>query len=276
MPVFMADADLAMHYQDECFADPWGQPEVALLLHGNAESGEAWNGWLPRLGRHLRVVRPDMRGFGRSSPMPQTYTWSLDGLVADFIALADHLGTARFHLVAAKVAGPIAIRLAALHPDRVRSLVLLGTLVSGQMTLGDRHAAWMEHIREHGVESWARWTMPSRLGAGAPPAMLEGWAKLMGATPLSTQLGFMAQVPNLDVQADLTRITVPTLVVTTNGSGLGGIDGTRDWQKQIKGSELMVLPGDSYHVAAAHAEQCAAATLEFIVRWRHAASHSGD
>lgn len=266
MPVFTTADGLAMHYRDDCFADAWEQPEAALLLHGNAESGEAWNAWLPLLGRQLRVIRPDMRGFGRSSPMPLDHPWTLDGLVADFIALVDQLSIARFHLVAAKVAGPIAIRLAALHPDRVRSLVLLGTLVSGQTTLGDRHASWMAHIREHGVESWARWTMPGRLGASAPPAMLEGWAKLMGATSLSTQLGFIAQVPNLDVQADLARIAAPTLVVTTDASGLGGVEGTRDWQKRINGSELMVLPGDSYHVAATHAELCAATTLEFIAR----------
>lgn len=266
MPIFPAADGAALHYRDECFADPWVQPEAALLLHGNAESGAAWNAWLPRLGRQLRVVRPDMRGFGQSSPMPQDHPWSLDGLVADFIALADHLGLDRFHLVAAKVAGPIAIRLAALHPGRVRSLVLLGTLVSGQATLGDRHASWMAHIREHGVESWARWTMPGRLGAAAPAAMQEGWARLMGATPLSTQLGFIAQVPGLDVQAELPRVAAPTLVVTTDGSGLMGLEATRAWQTRIPGSELMVLPGDSYHVAATHPEICAAATLDFIAR----------
>ncbi len=266
MPIFTATDGLAMHYRDECFADAWEKPEAALLLHGNAESGEAWNGWMPLLGRHMRVVRPDMRGFGRSTPMPLDHPWSLDGLVADFIALADHLGLGRFHLVAAKVAGPIAMRLAARHPGRVRSLTLLGTLVSGQDSLGDRHASWMLHIREHGVESWARWTMPGRLGSACPPAMMEGWAKLMGATPLSTQIGLIGTVPALDVRGDLGGIACPTLVVTTDGSGLGSVEATREWQKRIRGSELMVIPGDSYHVAATHAAQCAAATLDFIAR----------
>jgi pimeloyl-ACP methyl ester carboxylesterase len=266
MPVFTLADGTAMHYRDECFADAWAQPKAALLLHGNAESGEAWNAWMPALGRRLRVVRPDMRGFGRSSPMPQDHPWSFDGLVADFIALLDHLGIGRVHLVAAKVAGPIAIRLAVLHPGRVRSLVLLGTLVAGQATLGDRHASWMAHLREHGVESWARWTMPGRLGRNAPPAMLEGWSRLMGATPLSTQLGFIAQVPKLDVRGDLAQVAAPTLVVTTDDSGLDGVETTRAWQKRIAGSELMVVPGDSYHVAATHPELCAAATLDFIAR----------
>jgi 3-oxoadipate enol-lactonase len=269
MPSFTAADGLAMHYRDECFADAWEKPEAALLLHGNAESGEAWNGWLPQMGRRLRVIRPDMRGFGRSTPMPLDHPWSLDALVADFIALADHLGLDRFHLVAAKVAGPIAMRLAARHPGRLRSLTLLGTLVHGQESLGDRHASWMAHIKDHedhGVESWARWTMPGRLGSACPPAMMEGWARLMGATPLSTQLGFIATVPALDVRGDLAGIGCPTLVVTTDGSGLNSLEVTRAWQKQIAGSELMVVPGDSYHVAATHPQECAAATLDFIAR----------
>ena len=59
---------------------------------------------------------------------------------------------------------------------------------------------------------------------------------------------------------------VPTLVVTTEESGLATVDATRAWQEQIAGSELVVLPGNSYHVAATHADQSAAATLEFIGR----------
>jgi pimeloyl-ACP methyl ester carboxylesterase len=266
MPFFEAGGGLRMFYRDDCFADAWAKPDAALLLHGNAESGEAWNAWMPLAGRQLRVVRPDMRGFGRSTPMPEDHAWSLDGLVADFVRLADHLGLGAFHLIAAKVAGPIAIRLAAAHPRRVEGLVLLGTLVSGRQSLGDRHAAWMEHIERHGVESWARWTMPGRLGGDCPPEMLEGWAKLMGATAPSTQRGFIRGVPDLDVRGDLGAVACPTLVVTTDASGLGSVEATREWQKRIPGSELMVLPGDSYHVAATHAGPCAAASLDFIRR----------
>ena len=266
MPTLDHGDGLSQHYADECFADAWTAPPVALLLHGNAESGEAWNAWMPAMGRHFRVIRPDMRGFGRSSPMPEDYPWSFDGLVGDTLRLMDHLRLPPVHIVAAKVAGPIAMRLAALHPARVRSLTLLGTLVSGQQSLGDRHASWVEYIDRHGVEAWARWTMKGRLGADCPPAMLEGWAKLMGRTALSTQKGFMRGVPGLDVRGDLARIACPTLVVTAEGSGLGTVEATHEWQQRIPGSELLVLPGDSYHVAATAPETCAEATLAFIRR----------
>ena len=255
-----------LYYRDEGFADAWDSPAPMLLLHGNAESGLAWNAWMPLMGRHFRCIRPDMRGFGQSTPMPHDYAWSVDELVGDFLALLDHLGVGHAHVVAAKVAGPLALRMAATHPGRVRSLTLLGTLVSGQASLGDRHASWVQHIEQHGVESWARWTMPGRLGSDCPPAMLEGWTKLMGATAFSTQIGFIGGVPGLDVRPDLPHIAAPTLVVTTDRSGIDGVEATRDWQRQIAASELLILPGDSYHVAATHPGICAQATLDFIRR----------
>lgn len=266
MPHARITPDLDMHYRDECFAESWSQPQAMLLLHGNAESGEAWNGVMPVLGRRFRVIRPDMRGFGQSTPMALDYKWSVDRLINDFIALADSLGLASFHVGAAKVACPLAMRLAARHPGRVRSLAVLGGIVSGEVSVGARAASWLDHIENKGVESWARWTMPGRLGSTCDPAMMEGWAKLMGRTPLSTQLGFIRSVPAIDVRADLPSIVCPTLVVTTDGSGLGSVEAVREWQQMIPKSEFMVVPGDSYHVAATHPELCARSMLDFIER----------
>ena len=69
MATFQPTPNLTMHYEVDDFTDPWRKPETVLLLHGNAESGAAWYGWVPHLARHYRVVRPDMRGFGASTPM---------------------------------------------------------------------------------------------------------------------------------------------------------------------------------------------------------------
>ena len=73
MPSFRPTHDLDMHYEVDDFTDPWTHPETVLMLHGNAESGLAWWRWVPKLSPHYRVVRPDMRGFGQSSPMPREF-----------------------------------------------------------------------------------------------------------------------------------------------------------------------------------------------------------
>ena len=68
------------------FTDPWTQPETVLLVHGLAESGQAWRAWVPHLARRWRVIRIDQRGFGKSTPMDEDFPWSVDTLAADLVA----------------------------------------------------------------------------------------------------------------------------------------------------------------------------------------------
>jgi 3-oxoadipate enol-lactonase len=266
VPTFRAASDLDMHYRVDDFTDPWRTPETILMLHGNAESGAAWYAWVPHLARHYRIVRPDMRGFGASTPMPADFPWTLDILIDDFLRLLDHLGIGRFHLLGAKIGGTIARAFAARRPERVATLTVVGTPPPFRHGAAERAPELAVEFRTLGVEHWARRTMAGRLGSAFPAEGVEWWIRFMGRTAVSTQIGFMGTIACADIRADLPDIRCPTLVVTTEHSDLASVEETRAWQRQIANSDLLVLPGDSYHVAASHAERCAAATLDFIAR----------
>jgi len=266
MPKFRASPDLDMHYKVDDFTDPWRQPETILLLHGNAESGLSWYGWVPQLARQYRVVRPDMRGFGASTAMPRDYAWTLDALIDDFIRLVDSLGIDRFHLVGAKIGGTVARAFAARRPGRVKTLTLVGTPPPLRDGAKERAPELARGFETEGLEPWARESMASRLGSTFPPEGVEWWIKFMAGTAVSTQVGFMGTIACADIRADVPKIQCPTLVVTTEESGLASVAQTRAWQQQIANSELIVLPGNSYHVAASYAAECAQATLAFIGR----------
>ena len=266
MPTFHPTPDLAMHYEVDDFTDPWRAPDTILMLHGNAESGLAWYAWVPPLARRYRVVRPDMRGFGQSTPMPRDHAWSLDELIGDFCALMDHLGIDRFHLVGAKLGGTIARAFAARRPGRVRTLTVVGTPPPLRVGAAERVPELIRDFATHGVEHWALQNMGTRLGSAFPPEGVEWWAGFMGRTAVSTQIGFMGPIGAADIRADMAHIACPTLVITTEHSALGSVEETRAWQQQIRDSELLVLAGNSYHVAATHADQAAAATLDFLAR----------
>jgi 3-oxoadipate enol-lactonase len=266
MPSFRCSPDVELHYVVDDFTDPWRQSEAILLLHGNAESGTAWYGWVPLLARRYRVVRPDMRGFGASTPMPPDFPWTLDIIIDDFVRLMGSLGIDRFHLVGAKIGGTIARAFAARRPERVTTLTVVGTPPPMRQGAAERAPELAEEFQRHGVEYWARRTMAGRLGSDFPAEGVEWWIKFMGRTAVSTQIGFMRTIACADIRADLPKITCPTLVITTDGSGLASVDETRAWQQQIPNSSLLILPGNSYHVAASHAEDCARATLDFVAR----------
>lgn len=265
MPTFEAAPGAQLHYLVDDFTEPWGQPETILLLHGNAESGLAWYAWVPLLARRFRVIRPDMRGYGASTPMPRDFPWTLDVIIDDYARLMDSLGVQRFHLVGAKIGGIIARAFAARRPERVATLTVVGS--PPPMRQGAEHIpALTEEFETRGVEHWARRTMAGRLGERFPAEGVEWWIRFMGRTPVSTIVGFNAAINYSDIRADLPKIGCPTLVITTDGSGLASVEETRAWQQAIAGSELLVIPGNSFHVAASDAERCARATLDFIGR----------
>lgn len=265
MPTLRIPPDFDLHYLVDDYTAPWSKPETILLLHGNAESGAAWYGWVPHLGRRFHLVRPDMRGYGASTPMPRDYPWTLDAIIDDYVRLMDTLGIARFHLLGAKIGGTIARAFAARHSHRVLTLTVIGTpppfrVVDAQTT------ALLEEFEQYGVEHWARRTMAARLGDKFPPEGVEWWIKFMGRTAVSSQIGFMPAIACSDIRADLPNIACPTLVITTEENGHSSVEITRAWQQAIPDSTLRVLPGNSYHVAASDPERCAQETLEFISR----------
>lgn len=265
MPTFETSPDVRLHYLVDDFTEPWQEPTTILMLHGNAESSLDWYAWVPLLARRFRVVRPDMRGYGASTPMPRDFKWTLDVIIDDYARLMDSLGVQRFHLVGAKIGGIIARAFAARRPARVTTLTVIGSpppLRKGAENI----PALTEELETRGVEHWARRTMAGRLGDRFPAEGVEWWIKFMGRTPVSTIVGFNAAINYSDIRNDLPKIACPTLVITTDESGLASVDETRGWQRTIRKSELLVVPGNSFHVAASDAERCARATLDFIDR----------
>ena len=265
MPNLRVAPDLDMHYLIDDFTDPWRSSAAILLLHGNNESAAAWYGWAPHLARRYRVVRPDMRGFGESTPMPRDFPWTLDVVIDDYVRLMDSLGIERFHLVGAKIGGVIGRAFAARRPERVRTLTVVG---SPPPVRADEHtrAARVREVEEQGIEYWARRTMGGRLGKAFPKEGVEWWIQYMGRTVASSEAGFVGTINFSDITADVAKIKCPMLVLTTAESGLASVAQTRAWQEKVPHSELVVLPGDSFHVAATDPDRCAAAVLDFIAR----------
>ena len=264
MPLFQTSSGDCIHYQVDDFTNPWDRPETILLVHGNAESHLAWYGWIPHLARKFRIVRPDKRGHGASTPMPRDFPWTLDIIIDDFIGLMDMLGIDRFHIVGAKLGGTIARAFAARRADRVLTLTAIGAPPPFRKDAAARVPAWTEEFERDGLSNWARRGQTARLGSHFPAQGAEWWTTFMARMPVSSQIGWISTIACADIRADIPRIRCPTLVITTEQSGLASVAETRAWQEQIENSTLLVLPGDSYHVAVTKAERCARATQELI------------
>lgn len=106
--------------------DTGGDGPPLVLLHPGIGDSRVWDPVLPRLAARHRVIRYDVRGYGRS-PRP-TVPFSLLG---DLVSVLDHLGLRRVPLVGCSMGGATAISLALDAPERVSALVLLCPGVTG-------------------------------------------------------------------------------------------------------------------------------------------------
>ena len=88
-------------------AGPADAPPV-MLVHGFPESHRTWRALVPLLEGDLRLIMPDLRGFGESDKPQDMEAYSTDKLLADLFALADALAIDRFALVGHDWGGAIA------------------------------------------------------------------------------------------------------------------------------------------------------------------------
>lgn len=106
-------------------AEQAGQGEFVLLLHGFGASTYSWRKVMPKLAEHHRVVAFDLYGFGWTERPEEWGRYTRDGQVELILALMDVLEIDRAHIVGHSYGGSIGMALAADHPERVRSLVLV-------------------------------------------------------------------------------------------------------------------------------------------------------
>jgi pimeloyl-ACP methyl ester carboxylesterase len=109
-----------------------GQP--VLLLHGFPQDHREWAGVLPRLhAAGLRTYAYDQRGYSAGARPPAVADYRLTEATADAVAVLDALGLDSAHVVGHDWGALVAWRLAAQHPDRIRTLSALAVPHPGAM-----------------------------------------------------------------------------------------------------------------------------------------------
>jgi 2-hydroxy-6-oxo-octa-2,4-dienoate hydrolase len=106
-----------------------GSGPPVVLVHGSGPGVTAYANWrltIPALARRLRVLAPDMVGFGFTE-RPRDARYGLDSWVDQLVGFLDALELPSASIVGNSFGGAIALRLAARHPERVDRLVLMGS-----------------------------------------------------------------------------------------------------------------------------------------------------
>ena len=107
-----------------------GDGEPVVLIHGSGPGVSAYANWrltIPTLATRLRVLAPDMVGFGFTQ-RPASMDYNLKTWSDQLVGFLDALGIERASLVGNSFGGAIALQVASQHPERVNRLTLMGAV----------------------------------------------------------------------------------------------------------------------------------------------------
>ena len=98
---------------------------VVLLLHGFPTSSHMFRNLIPALSDRYHVIAPDYPGYGHSSmPSVTEFKYTFDNLANVVEAFTEKLNLKSYSLYLMDYGAPVGFRLAAKHPERVKSLII--------------------------------------------------------------------------------------------------------------------------------------------------------
>lgn len=223
------------------------------------------------ISRHARMIVWDKRGTGLSDPV--SHVPPIDERMDDLRAVLDAAGVEYPALVGVSEGGPMSILFAATYPERVRSLLLVGTTARFSRDMPDRPwgltpeqiAAGFDDLENH----WGEGALADLFfgpQVAAIPGVREMWGKeqRVSASPMMARLMWQA-VAEIDVRDLLESVRTPTLVLGREGDRIAPIESARELAERIPNARLRELPPGE-HYAADLVDLLPRLTLEFVGR----------
>lgn len=233
-----------LHYQEKGTGTP------LVLIHGYTSSTYSWKDVFEPLSQNFHVVAVDLKGFGFSGKPDGDYTRRAQAsLVAH---LLDYLKLEKVWLCGNSMGGEIALNIALANPQRVAGLILIdsaGVNVPGSGSLAPRYLQFPVVGR---VLTALALTSDKLVRQGLEKSFYDQTKVTAERVanyyrPLRTRGGQLAAVRArtqwklFPIEADLGRITLPTLIIWGSDDRLIPLEAGRKMSLLIKDSRLVIF-----------------------------------
>lgn len=253
MPHATTDDGVRLYFEET------GSGHPLILVHEFAGDWRSWEQQMRYFGKRYRTVAFNARGFPPSDVPEQVASYSQARAADDILAVLDHIGAAKAHIVGLSMGGFATLHFGLRHPQRALSLCIGGCGYGAELDKRESFRAEADviadMIRSEGMPAFAeRYAYgPTRVQyENKDPRGHAEFKKMLAehsaAGSANTQQGVQKERPSLYTMVeDMKRIDVPTLIIT----------GDEDWpcllpgilmKQSIPSSALVVMPNAGHAI----------------------------
>lgn len=240
-----------------------GEGPALVLLHGAPTWGFLYHRLLPQLQMRRRVLIPDLPGYGFSDRSDR-FSRSLSRQTERLSAWLQAIGVERAAFVGHDLGGALALRYAALHPERVEKLCLVSAAAYAFSPI----PALLDVSRGPGFErKLAKALEPGFRGAPEPElisGLLAPYSTDVGRLSLARDAAALDCGETMELAPLLPRLKVPTLVVWGEKDPFQPLEHGKRLAWDLPTAKLAVLPDGSHFSPLDHAPELGARLTQFL------------
>lgn len=250
------------------FYEVAGKGRVLVLVHGGLVDSRLWGDQFEEFAKHYRVIRYDLRGFGRSAFPTEPFSH-----IDDLYALLKFLKVERCSLIGLSLGSMIASDFALEHPEMVERLVLTSPGLRSSNAPRNEKARAVYKLaesegRDKAIDAWMQNDFFATGKLNNPTyeermrAMLRDNYKIWGPTPMTIIWNWPKQMT-----ADrLGEIRAPTLIVIGDKDAPSISVNASVYESKIPGARKVVITGVSHHLVMEKPKEYNRLVLDFLKR----------
>jgi len=261
MPTFSHDG-VTTYYERK------GSGRPLVLVAGLAADNAFWMPSVDALAARYDLMMPDNRGAGRTTPLDASS--GIPAMADDVIAVADHLGLAKFSIAGHSMGGMIAMDCAIRHASRVDRLVLASSTACAAAWNNDLFATWSALFPLVERPLWFRnlfyWVLsPALLGNATA---FDALVQLAATYPYQQTPAALANqvdaVARFDARAGLSSIAARTLVMAGTRDLVFRIDDAAALAKSIPHATFAAIEGAAHSFPIEAPDEFTRRVAEFL------------
>jgi pimeloyl-ACP methyl ester carboxylesterase len=249
-----------MHYLERGRGD-----KCVALIHGFPVDSRMWDRVLANPPAGVRVIAPDLPGFGQSSA---SRALTIESLAQDIHELLARIGVSNCVIGGFSMGGYVALAYAKKFASELRGLMLINTRAEGDSAEGkEKRNRMIETVRTSGSKAIADAMFPNMLMKAhqSDRSIAEPFRQMMESqSPQAIEWALAAMRDRPDQIAFLPSIAIPTLIIASENDAVIPKAAADAMNKGIPRSKLVMVPNASHAAPVENPQAVERAILGFL------------